>query len=195
MQKLTLASNNPHKQKEIAAVLGDDFQIMLLNEIGCFEELLEEQDTIEGNSLQKAQYVFDHYKVNCFSDDTGLEVEALNGAPGVHSAYYAGPQRSAEDNINLLLKNMTGITNRKARFRTVVTLVGVKGARQFEGIVNGKILTERRGTEGFGYDPVFMPSGFKRTLAEMTMEEKNEISHRTRAVQKLVAFLKKNKVY
>jgi XTP/dITP diphosphohydrolase len=191
MQQLILASNNRHKQSEIGTLLGSDFEIRLLNEIGCNEELPEEQNTIEGNSLQKAKYVFDHYKVSCFSDDTGLEVEALNGAPGVHSAYYGGSQRNADDNINLLLTNLKGITNRKARFRTVITLAGEKGIHQFEGIVNGEILSERRGTSGFGYDPVFMPSGFKTTLAEMTMEEKNEISHRARAVQKLVLFLRK----
>jgi XTP/dITP diphosphohydrolase len=195
MQRLVLATNNKHKRDEISAVLGDDFEIMTLKDIGCAEELPEEQDTIEGNSMQKAEYVFKNYGVSCFADDTGLEVEALNGAPGVHSAHYAGPQRNADDNINLLLKNLEGVVNRKARFRTVITLVGEKGSRQFEGIVNGKILTERRGIQGFGYDPVFLPSRFKRTLGEMAMDEKNEISHRTRAVQKLVSFLKKNKNY
>ena len=195
MQRLTIATNNKHKLDEIAAVLGDDFEIMSLKDIGCIEDLPEEQDTLEGNSLQKAEFVFKNYKVSCFADDTGLEVEALNGAPGVHSAHYAGPQRSAEDNINLLLKNLNGVTNRKARFRTVITLVGENGMHQFEGIVNGKILTEPRGTGGFGYDSVFLPSRLKKTLAEMEMDEKNEISHRARAVQKLVGFLKKNKKY
>ncbi len=195
MQRLTIATNNKHKLDEIAAVLGDDFEIMSLKDIGCFEELPEEQDTLEGNSLQKAEFVFKNYKVSCFADDTGLEVEALNGAPGVHSAHYAGPQRNSEDNINLLLKNLNGVTNRKARFRTVITLVGENGVHQFEGIVNGKILTEPKGTGGFGYDSVFLPFRLKKTLAEMEMDEKNEISHRARAVQKLVGFLKKNKKY
>jgi len=195
MQRLTLATNNRHKVEEISAVLGDDFEIMSLADIGCSEELPEEQETLEGNSLQKAEYVFKNYEVSCFADDTGLEVEALNGTPGVHSAHYAGPQRDSEANIDLLLKNLSGVTNRKARFRTVITLVGEKGTHQFEGIVNGKILTERRGTGGFGYDSVFLPSRLKKTLAEMEMDEKNEISHRARAVQKLVGFLKKNKTY
>jgi XTP/dITP diphosphohydrolase len=194
MQRLTLATNNRHKVEEISAVLGDDFEIMSLADIGCTEELPEEQDTLEGNSRQKAEYVFKNYKVSCFADDTGLEVEALHGAPGVHSAHYSG-QRDSEVNIDLLLKNLDGATNRKARFRTVITLVGEKGTHQFEGIVNGKILTERRGTGGFGYDSVFLPSRLKKTLAEMDMDEKNEISHRARAVQKLVHFLKKNKTY
>jgi XTP/dITP diphosphohydrolase len=195
MQRLTLATNNRHKVDEISAVLGDDFEIMSLADIGCKEELPEEQETLEGNSLQKAEYVFKNYKVSCFADDTGLEVEALNGAPGVHSAHYAGAQRDSEANIDLLLKNLSGATNRKARFRTVITLVGEKGMRQFEGIVNGKILTERKGTGGFGYDSVFQPTRLNKTLAEMEMDEKNEISHRARAVQKLVGFLKKNKTY
>jgi len=194
MQRLTLATNNRHKVEEISAVLGDDFEIMSLADIGCTEELPEEQDTLEGNSRQKAEYVFKNYKVSCFADDTGLEVEALHGAPGVHSAHYSG-QRDSEVNIDLLLKNLDGATNRKARFRTVITLVGEKGTHQFEGIVNGKILTERRGTGGFGYDSVFLPSRLKKTLAEMDMDDKNEISHRARAVQKLVHFLKKNKTY
>lgn len=193
MQRLTLATNNRHKVEEISAVLGDDFEIMTLADIGCTEELPEEQNTLEGNSLQKAEYVFKKYKVSCFADDTGLEVEALNGAPGVDSAHYAGPQRDSDANIDLLLKNLTGVTNRKARFRTVITLVNEKGVHQFEGIVNGKILTERKGTGGFGYDSIFLPFRMKKTLAEMDMDEKNEISHRARALQKLVWYLKKNK--
>lgn len=158
-------------------------------DIGCTEELAEDQDTIEGNSFQKAHYVHKHYHVDCFADDTGLEVEALNGEPGVDSAHYAGPQRSHDDNINLLLLNLAGKSNRKARFRTIITLILDNKVHTFEGIVNGSILTERRGSDGFGYDPVFLPEGYSKTLAEMSMDEKNQISHRAVAVRKLVNFL------
>ena len=191
MQQLILATNNRHKLEEIRAVLSNQYEILSLKDIGCNEELPEEQRTLEGNSLQKAEYVAGKYEVSCFADDTGLEVEALNGEPGVDTAMYGGPQRNAEDNINLLLKNLSGATSRKAQFRTVISLVSEKGVTQFEGIVKGEILTECRGNDGFGYDPVFLPEGFSKSMAEMTMEEKNQISHRARAVQKLVDFLKK----
>lgn len=187
---LCFATNNVHKVNEIQALLGNSFNLQSLIDIGCTEELAEDQDTIEGNSLQKAQYVFDKYKVACFADDTGLEVEALNGAPGVYSARYAGEQRNAGDNIRLLLKNLQGKENLNARFRTVVTLISEKGMHQFEGILNGVITFEPRGTQGFGYDPVFVPEGFTQTLAEFQLSAKNKISHRARAVQKLVLFLK-----
>jgi XTP/dITP diphosphohydrolase len=150
--EICFATNNAHKIEEIEAILGHTFQVLSLESIGCREELLEEQDTLEGNSSQKAEYVFQKYKVSCFADDTGLEVEALDGAPGVCSARYAGKQRSPEDNIDLLLKNLAGKSNRKARFRTVITLIQPSGLHQFEGIVEGKILEERRGKCGFGYD-------------------------------------------
>jgi XTP/dITP diphosphohydrolase len=194
MQRLTLATNNRHKLEEVRAVIGNRIELLTLSDIGCEEELAEEQETLEGNSLQKAEYVFRKYKVNCFADDTGLEVKSLNGAPGVYSARYAGLQRNADDNINLLLKNMIGAVNREAQFRTVITLVVETGVHQFEGIVKGEIINERRGVKGFGYDPVFLPDGFKKTLAEMTMEEKNKISHRAKAMQKLVDFLKVNSI-
>ena len=187
---LCFATNNVHKVNEIQALLGNSFNLQSLIDIGCTEELAEDQDTIEGNSLQKAQYVFDKYKVACFADDTGLEVEALNGAPGVYSARYAGEQRNAGDNIRLLLKNLQGKENLNARFRTVVTLITEKGMHQFEGILKGAITFEQRGTQGFGYDPVFVPEGFTQTLAEFQLSAKNKISHRARAVQKLVLFLK-----
>lgn len=187
---LCFATNNVHKVNEIQALLGNSFNLQSLIDIGCTEELAEDQDTIEGNSLQKAQYVFDKYKVACFADDTGLEVEALNGAPGVYSARYAGEQRNAGDNIRLLLKNLQGKENLNARFRTVVTLITEKGMHQFEGILKGAITFEQRGTQGFGYDPVFVPEGFTQTLAELELSAKNKISHRARAVQKLVLFLK-----
>lgn len=188
--KLCFATNNTHKVKEIQALLGNSFNLLSLADIGCAEELAEDQDTLEGNSLQKAQYVFDNYNVACFADDTGLEVEALNGEPGVYSARYAGAQRNSDDNIELLLLNLRGKENLKARFRTVVTLITEKGTHQFEGILNGAITFEPRGTQGFGYDPVFVAEGYTQTLAQLELSEKNKISHRARAVQKLVLFLR-----
>ena len=178
-------------------MLSGNIQLKTLLDIGCTEELAEDQDTLEGNSFQKADYVHKTYKVDCFADDTGLEVEALNGEPGVYSARYAGPQRDANDNIELLLKNLDARSNRNARFRTMITLVktvstpkGTESAvHTFEGILTGKIISERRGAGGFGYDPVFVPDGHLKTLAEMTMQEKNAISHRAVAVRKLVNFL------
>lgn len=187
---LCFATNNIHKVKEIQALVGNAHQLLSLRDIGCEEELAEDQDTIEGNSLQKAQYVFDHYQVACFADDTGLEVEALNGEPGVYSARYAGSQRNADDNTQLLLKNLKDKSNLNARFRTVITLITQVGTHQFEGILNGTITFEKRGTQGFGYDPVFVPEGYQQTLAELDLTEKNKISHRARAIQKLVLFLK-----
>jgi XTP/dITP diphosphohydrolase len=189
MLPLTIATNNQHKLEEIQAMLNKGIVLRTLKDIGCYEELAEDQDTIEGNSFQKADYVHRNYHVNCFADDTGLEVEALNGAPGVISAMYAGPQRSADDNINLLLKNLEGKSNRRARFRTIITLILGEQTHIFEGIVNGSILTSRRGNDGFGYDPVFLPDNFPKTLAEMSMDEKNQISHRANAVRKLANFL------
>lgn len=192
MTKLTLcfASNNAHKLSEAKHVAGPHIDILSLQEINCFEELPETTNTLEGNSLQKADYVYTHYHVPCFSDDTGLEVEVLQGQPGVDSAHYAGPQRSSDDNIKLLLKNLENKTNRAARFRTVITLIGLtEQPIFFEGIVKGTITHEKKGVAGFGYDPVFIPEGHAVTFAEMTMSEKNMLSHRARALQKLQAFL------
>ena len=191
--KLCFATNNAHKLDEIKAILGKKFEIISLKGIGCFEELPEERNTIEGNSLQKADYVFYHFDIDCFADDTGLEVEALNGAPGVYSARYAGEQRNSEDNIDLLLKNLHGVENPKARFRTVITFIRPQEIHQFEGVVEGIILKERRGKGGFGYDSVFLPNGFEKTLAEMSMDEKNQISHRGRAMENFVQFLTSSK--
>jgi XTP/dITP diphosphohydrolase len=189
MIKLCFATNNSHKLEEVRHAI-KHFQIVSHEEINCFEELPETRDTLEGNSLQKAEYVFDKYKIPCFADDTGLEVEALNNGPGVYSARYAGPQRNAEDNIDLLHKNLLGKSNLNARFRTVISLVGLEPSPVlFEGIVSGSITLDRRGTSGFGYDPVFLPQGYAKTFAEMTMDEKNELSHRARAVKKLEAYL------
>lgn len=158
------------------------------------EELPETQNTIAGNSMQKAQYVLDHYGIRCFADDTGLEVDALNGAPGVYSARYAGPQRNSQDNIDLLLRNLSPFENRSAQFRTVITLVGFADEPLvFEGIIRGTIETTPRGKAGFGYDPVFTPAGHERTFAEMALEEKNQLSHRAIAVSKLIGFLSRMK--
>ena len=190
MTDICFATNNQHKLIEVRNLLSDDFNILSLKDIGCHEELPENQPTLEGNSYEKAKYVLDHYKVNCFADDTGLEAEALNGAPGVYSARYAGPQKNNEDNIDLLLQNLSSHNNRHAQFRTVFTLFYHQSCYQFEGIVKGKIINERRGAKGFGYDPVFIPDHYDKTFAEMTMEEKGTISHRGIATRKLVNFLK-----
>lgn len=190
MYSLCFATNNIHKLEEIKESIDGRVRLLTLSEIGCFEELPETRPTLEGNSLQKAEYVFDKYKVACFADDTGLEVEALNGEPGVISARYAGAQRNSNDNIDLLLKKLHNIADRHARFRTVIALVGLnEHPITFEGIVNGTIIEERRGTSGFGYDPVFIPEGYDKTFAEMTLNEKSQISHRAMALKKLHVFL------
>lgn len=193
MKKLCFATNNTHKVEEVQAVLGNRFELSTLKQIACNEELPETGNTLEANSLQKASYLFDNYQVDCFADDTGLEVTALQGEPGVYSARYAGEQRSHSDNINLLLKNLSGKTDRSAQFRTVITLIIDGKVEQFEGIVKGEIIETIRGNEGFGYDPIFIPEGFDRTFAEMTMEEKGKISHRGRAFEKLITFLLSDK--
>ncbi len=190
MKPLCFATNNPHKLEEIRTQLGSFFLLQKPEDIGCFEELPETQNTIEGNSLQKSKYVFDGYHVSCFADDTGLEVEALKGEPGVYSARYAGPQKNSNDNIQLLLTKLEGFQNRKARFRTVITLAEADGISTFEGMVSGVILEVERGKSGFGYDPIFQPDGFKKTFAEMSLMEKTKISHRAIAVKKLIDFLK-----
>ena len=188
---ICFASNNPHKLEEIRDILGSRFNIASLEDVGCFEELPETQPTLEGNSLQKAEFVLSNFKVPCFADDTGLEVEALGGEPGVYSARYAGEHKSSEDNIDLLLRNLHNHSNRKARFRTVVTLVGFdKQPVSFEGIVDGQIINEKRGNSGFGYDPVFVPNGYGETFAEMSLQEKSTVSHRSMAIRKLEAYLK-----
>jgi XTP/dITP diphosphohydrolase len=189
MKTICFATNNAHKVEEIQAILGDNFKLLTLAEINCREELPETGDTLEANSLQKAKYLFDNYHVECFADDTGLEVIALNNEPGVYSARYAGEQRSHADNINLLLKNLAGKTDRSAQFRTVITLISAGQTYQFEGFVKGKIIEELKGTQGFGYDPIFMPEGFDRTFAEMSLEEKGKISHRGMAFRLLVEYL------
>jgi XTP/dITP diphosphohydrolase len=187
--ELCFATNNLHKIQEVQSILSGRYTILSLADIGCTEELLEEQDTIPGNSFQKADYVFRTYNVPCFADDSGLEIEALDGAPGVHSAYFAGPHRSHQDNMNLVLSKLSNTENRRAQFRTVITLVTASITQQFEGILKGTILAEKRGDGGFGYDPIFLPDGYSKTLAEMSAEEKNQISHRAKAIGKLVDFL------
>ena len=187
--ELCFATNNAHKLEEIQAILGNSFELISLKETGCKEELPETGNTLEANSLQKAQYLYDHYQVNCFADDSGLEVQALGGEPGVDSAHYAGPQRSHADNVNLLLKNLANKTNRSAQFRTVITLIQNGEITQFEGSIKGQIIGELRGTQGFGYDPIFVPDGHTATFAEMSLAEKGKISHRTKAFEKLVEFL------
>lgn len=189
--KLCFATNNAHKLSEVRHVAGPHIEILSLQEIQCFEELPETRNTLEGNSLQKAEYVHTHYNLPCFADDTGLEVAALQGRPGVDSAHYAGPQRSSDDNIALLLNNLQGQANRSAQFRTVITLIGLTPEPIFfEGIVKGSITTTPHGTSGFGYDPVFVPDGHTATFAEMTMDAKNQLSHRARALKKLEDYLK-----
>lgn len=190
MKSLCFATNNNHKTEEIRALLGPFFLLKNLKDIGCTEELPETQPTIEGNALQKARYVFDHYGIACFADDTGLEVEALNGEPGVYSARYAGEQRNVHDNIQLLLSRLKNSSNRKARFKTVIAWVEEGRVETFEGLVYGTIIDTLRGTNGFGYDPVFVPDGFNKTFAEMELADKNLISHRAIAVKKLTNFLR-----
>ena len=220
--KIVFATNNQHKLSEIRNILGESFEILSLKDIGCDVDIPETGTTLEENALQKAQYVYDHYHIDCFADDTGLEVEALNGAPGVYSARYASmacdtsstsdtnmtsstttpASHDSEANMTRLLRELANNNNRHARFRTVIALIqkknvcpcgctSIKEIHQFEGIVDGQIIRERRGGEGFGYDPIFQPDGYDQTFAELGMDIKNQISHRARAVAKLAEFLKK----
>jgi len=234
MNKIVFATNNKHKLEEIRSILGEDFEVLSLNDIGCHEDIPETADTLEGNALQKAQYIFEKYGYDCFADDTGLEVQALGGEPGIYSARYAALDgdgsisHDSEANMTKLLHKLEGVENRQARFRTVIALIthpqslpkggksdmisvnkgnqtslpsgGIEGGYNpspregnrvgFEGIVNGSIIRERRGGEGFGYDPIFQPEGYDKTFAELGSEIKNHISHRARAVQKLADYLK-----
>jgi len=220
--KIVFATNNQHKLSEIRSILGESFEVLSLKDIGCDVDIPETGTTLEENALQKAQYVYDHYHIDCFADDTGLEVEALNGAPGVYSARYASmacntsstsdtsmtsstttpASHDSEANMARLLRELANNNNRHARFRTVIALIqkknvcpcgctSIKEIHQFEGIVDGQIIRERRGGEGFGYDPIFQPDGYDQTFAELGMDIKNQISHRARAVAKLAEFLKK----
>ena len=213
--KIVFATNNQHKLSEIRSILGDSIEVLSLKDIGCDVDIPETGTTLEENALQKAQYVYDHYHIDCFADDTGLEVDALNGAPGVYSARYAAlpdnPVKSgnaglvshdSEANMTRLLYELGNNNNRKARFRTVIALIqkkdvcpcgctSIKEIHKFEGIVEGEIIRKRRGGEGFGYDPIFQPDGYDHTFAELGMDIKNRISHRARATQKLADYLLK----
>ena len=188
-RKIVFATNNRHKLREIREIMGDGWQVMSLEEIGCHDDIPETADTLRGNAEIKARYVKTHYGYDCFADDTGLLVDALNGAPGVYSARYAGPGHDSAANMALLLKNLEGQANRKAHFSTVICLICGDATRFFEGRVDGEITLNPAGAEGFGYDPVFRPDGEIRTFAEMTDAEKNAISHRGRATRQLTAFL------
>ena len=211
--KIVFATNNEHKLSEIRAILGPSIEVVSLADIGCHEDILETGKTLEDNALMKAEYVYNKYHLSCFADDTGLEVEALNGAPGVYSARYAamattvpagspaGISHDSEANMTRLLRELANNNNRKARFRTVIALIekkdvcpcgctSIKVVHQFEGIVNGEITHEKSGAEGFGYDPIFRPDGYDKTFAELGLDIKNQISHRARATQKLAEYLK-----
>lgn len=191
-KKFVFATNNDHKLQEVSAMVGEKVDIFSLKDIGCHADIPETADTLEGNALLKAQFVWEHYHTDCFADDTGLEVEALNGAPGVYSARYAGGDgHDSEANMKKLLKELEGVENRKARFRTVFALIIDGKEHLFEGIVNGEIIKVRKGTSGFGYDPIFVPEGYTQTFAEMGNELKNKISHRAVAMNKLCRFLAK----
>ena len=189
-RSLVFATGNQHKLEEVQGLLGKDFALSCLKEVGITEDIPETALTLHENALQKAQYVFEKCRCACFADDTGLEIEALNGEPGVFSARYAGPQKDSLANMQLVLKKLQGIGNRKAQFRTVIAYIDAMGNQHlFEGKVEGKIIETPTGAAGFGYDPIFVPEGYTETFAELPMEEKNSMSHRGRAIQKLVDFL------
>lgn len=187
--KLVFATHNAHKIKEIKPLLPDAFTLLSLEDIGCEEEILETANTIAGNALIKASYIKKNYGLDCFADDTGLEVKALDGAPGVHSARYAGTKKSDEANMGKLLKHLKNKKDRTAQFKTVVALALGNRQKTFTGICKGEILTEKRGKNGFGYDPIFQPKGYKESFAQMAQEEKNKISHRSKAINKLMNYL------
>lgn len=189
-RKLVFATNNAHKLEEVAAILGDQVELLSLNDIGCQTDIPETAETLEGNALLKSSYIYKNYHLDCFADDTGLEVEALNGAPGVYSARYAGGEgHDAQANMLKLLHELDGKENRKVQFRTAISLILDGKEYLFEGVIKGEIIKEKRGDSGFGYDPVFMPEGYDRTFAELGNDIKNQISHRALAVQKLCEFL------
>ena len=190
-QKIVFATNNAHKLEEVAAILGDAYELLSLREIGCDDDIPETADTFAGNAMLKAQYIKEHYGYDCFADDSGLEVDALDGAPGVYSARYSGG--GSEANIDKLLDNLTGKSERSAQFRTVIALLLGEDNQLFEGIVRGTIIEERRGDEGFGYDPIFVPDGYSQTFAQLGSEVKNRISHRAKAVEQLAQYLNKTK--
>ena len=185
MPTLVFATNNPHKAREIESILGGAYTIKTLRDIGCLDDIEETEDTLEGNALLKARYVKKHYGYDCFSEDTGLEVDALEGAPGVYTARYAGPEKNAEANMDLLLSNLSGNEHRAARFRTIIALIRGDEELLLEGICNGRIATQKSGKGGFGYDPIFVPDGYQESFAELGDDVKNKISHRALATEKL----------
>ncbi len=189
MKEIIFATANPNKIREIKSMLAGRYTILGLDSINCTEDIPETRDTIIGNALQKAEYIVEHYGVNCFSEDSGLEIDALEGAPGVYSARYAGPEKNSDANISLVLSELKGKNDRGAQFRTVIALYLDGQMHTFEGIIRGKILNQRRGTGGFGYDPIFLPDGYDQTFGEMNADQKNLISHRAIAVRKLQDFL------
>ena len=187
--KLVFATNNKHKFKEVQNILLDEIELVNLKDIGCTEEIPENQDTIEGNAFEKSSYVYENYGLNCFSDDTGLEIEGLDGRPGVYAARYAGVGCTFEDNVNKVLNEMEGVQNRSAKFRTIISLIIDGKELQFEGSVEGEILTKSKGVDGFGYDPIFQPIGYSKSFSEMNLLDKNKISHRAIAVNKFSEYL------
>lgn len=192
MKRLVFATNNAHKLEEVSAILGDKIELLSLKDIDCHTDIPETADTLEGNALLKSSYIFDNYHLNCFADDTGLEVEALHGAPGVYSARYAeGEGHDAQANMLKLLREMEGKENRKAQFRTAISLILDGKQYLFEGVIKGEIIKEKRGNSGFGYDPIFVPEGYSQTFAELGNDIKNKISHRALAVNKLCDFLRR----
>ncbi|MBQ7851926.1 MAG: non-canonical purine NTP diphosphatase [Muribaculaceae bacterium] len=189
MKKIVFATNNAHKLSEIRSILGDEYEILSLRDINCDVDIPETASTLEGNAEIKVRYIKEHFGYDCFADDTGLEVDALNGAPGVFSARYAGPEHDSLKNMNLLLKNMSDKTDRKARFRTVIALLIDNQLTLMDGVVEGEITLQPQGDNGFGYDPIFSPEGFDVTFAQMDSSIKNKISHRARATEKLIEYL------
>lgn len=190
-KKFVFATNNAHKLEEVTAILGDKVEVLSMKDIRCTADIPETADTLAGNALLKARFIYENYQMDCFADDTGLEVEALDGAPGVYSARYAGDAHNSEANMKKLLHDLEGVDNRKARFRTVFALIIDGKEHLFEGIINGEITKTRRGASGFGYDPIFIPEGYTQTFAEMGNQLKNKISHRALATNKLCNFLLK----
>ena len=186
--ELVFASNNQHKVEEVQAIIGSKIKLKSLNDIECHDDIPETGDTFVENAGQKSRFVFDRYHLDCFADDSGLEIDALNGEPGVHSAHYSG-SRDFQENINLVLKRLEGKIDRKARFKTVISLIIGGSEHLFEGIIEGKISSQQSGQKGFGYDPIFIPEGYDISFAEMSAEEKNKISHRAKAMEKLIQFL------
>jgi XTP/dITP diphosphohydrolase len=189
MIDLVFVTNNKFKLEEIQNIVGFKYRIMSLKDINCYDEIPETHMTIEENASEKSHYIYKRYELDCFADDTGLEIDALDGRPGVFSARYAGEGKDFDDNMNKVLSELQNISNRKARFRTVISLILDGNEYQFEGIVNGQILTRKIGGKGFGYDPIFQPDGFSKSFAQLTMKEKNKISHRGMAIQKMIEFL------